>query len=74
MQTLNFLRGWLHLAVRDIKEVKTTEKKPVKKYHLVIFFIAVLLCASVISTCISNFAQAYEYKSEAAQVEEVASL
>lgn len=60
-------------VVRDINEAKPVRKKRLKKYHIIVIFIAALLSAFVIGKCVSNYAQAFEYNREAKSAEAEAS-
>ena len=66
------------MAVRNFSEAQKKQKKQknkVRKFHVAWFTVAVVFCAVVIGTCITNYSKAAEYKEQAQKVsQEISSL
>ena len=60
------------MAVRDFGEARKAKKREIKKVHVLIIFVAVVLTTLLVSQCVTNYVRAAEYNREAQQLEELA--
>lgn len=60
------------MAVRSFNEAKKAKKTEIKKVHIAIIFVAVVLVTLLFSQCVTNYARAAEYNNEASELESAA--